>query len=207
MRFGLVAAVTVPLANSVPLRANGLLTGSGDHQQGHTSSRAVGGAGLTRELTDVYGPRLTGSSHVRTAGDFVLHRLKQWGWTARDGSGGDHSAPVGPPIASLPSRRAGVVCSARLFESLDARYARRAGRRRRDGVIENAKDFDRFRRTLRNAFELTTSIAQTTPRANIQSARDSAEDLSAMARKDRPVQTVREVPTDGPSAPTICESS
>lgn len=34
---------------------------------------------LARELTDVYGPRLTGSPHLKAAGDLVIQRLKKWG--------------------------------------------------------------------------------------------------------------------------------
>jgi carboxypeptidase Q len=34
---------------------------------------------LARELTDIYGPRLTGSPHLKAAGTIVLQRLKQWG--------------------------------------------------------------------------------------------------------------------------------
>ena len=34
---------------------------------------------LARELTDVYGPRLTGSPHLKAAGSIAFQRLKQWG--------------------------------------------------------------------------------------------------------------------------------
>jgi hypothetical protein len=34
---------------------------------------------LARELTDIYGPRLTGSPHLKAAGDVVIRRLHGWG--------------------------------------------------------------------------------------------------------------------------------
>ena len=43
-------------------------------------------------LTDVYGPRLTGSPHLRGAGGYVIERLKGWGVAARF----DRWGPFGP---------------------------------------------------------------------------------------------------------------
>ena len=46
------------------------------HEEAETQSEVMT---LARELTDVYGPRLTGSPHLKAAGDFVIRHLKKWG--------------------------------------------------------------------------------------------------------------------------------
>ena len=46
------------------------------HDEAETRSEVMN---LARELTDVYGPRLTGSPHLKAAADVVIRRLKQWG--------------------------------------------------------------------------------------------------------------------------------
>jgi hypothetical protein len=45
-------------------------------EEAETRSEAMD---VARELTDVYGPRLTGSPHLKAAGDTVIRRLKRWG--------------------------------------------------------------------------------------------------------------------------------
>lgn len=46
------------------------------HDEAETQSEVMN---LARELTDVYGPRLTGSPHLKAAGEAVVQHLKKWG--------------------------------------------------------------------------------------------------------------------------------
>lgn len=117
---------------------------------------------LARELTDVYGPRLTGSPHLTAAGDFVIQRLRQWGidrarferwgpfgpgWTA-DRFVALAVAPVAFPLhaypkAWTPGTPGDVVAEAEL------------------AVIENDSDFDAHRGRLRGKFVLTSPPSAT----------------------------------------------
>jgi hypothetical protein len=60
-------------------------------------------------LTDVYGPRLTGSANIKKAGDWSVERMKEWGLTnvaleawPDDGSGQNLTFPCGWENTVLP---------------------------------------------------------------------------------------------------------
>jgi hypothetical protein len=46
-------------------------------------------------LTDVYGPRLTGSPGIQAAGEWVVRKANEWGWRMRSSKSGGRSGAVG----------------------------------------------------------------------------------------------------------------
>ncbi len=137
-------------------------------------------------LTDIYGPRLTGSPHLRAAGTFVIERLKEWGVTSVRF---ERWGPFGPgwttdrfvalvaspspypllayPKAWTPGTGGSVVANAVL------------------AVVENERDFDTYRGTLKGAIVLTTRVqpnALAAPRPG--GPRYSAEELRALTEPD-----------------------
>jgi carboxypeptidase Q len=145
-------------------------------------------------LTDVYGPRLTGSPHLRPAGDFFIQRLKDWGVTnARP----ERWGPFGPgwttdrfialavsptpfplaayPKAWTPGTEGEVVADAVL------------------AVIEKDADFATYRGKLRGLFVLTAPITDSSsqPAVAAPSPRYSTDDLKALAQVDHAVREGR----------------
>ncbi len=132
-------------------------------------------------LTDVYGPRLTGSPHLRGAGDYVVQRLKSWGVSARV----ERWGPFGPgwttdrfvamavaptpfpllafPKAWTPGTQGPVVATATL------------------AVIAREQDFATYKGRLKGQFVLVAP-AVTTPAApaRVGGPRLSDADLRAL---------------------------
>lgn len=78
-RFTILAAVTVALA--APLQAQMMDRPDLDaiykiKQEGFQNSQVMD---IVSWLTDVYGPRLTGSPNIRTAGEWAVQKLTGWG--------------------------------------------------------------------------------------------------------------------------------
>lgn len=138
-------------------------------------------------LTDLYGPRLTGSPHLRAAGAFVVQRLKDWGvGTARLERWGPFGpgwttdrfialavAPVPYPLdaypkAWTPGTEGSVVANAVL------------------AVIETERDFDTYRGKLKGTFVLTTPARTAAEGASPQprSPRYSDDELRALTQAD-----------------------
>ncbi|MEQ1870143.1 MAG: M20/M25/M40 family metallo-hydrolase [Vicinamibacterales bacterium] len=133
-------------------------------------------------LTDIYGPRLTGSPHLRAAGTFVVEQLKKWGITS---ARFERWGPFGPgwttdrfvalvaspspypllafPKAWTPGTGGSVVANAVL------------------AVIENERDFDTYRGTLKGAIVLTAPVRPNAlPAPRRGDPRYSAEELRAL---------------------------
>jgi hypothetical protein len=85
LRVSLVSAVAVSalIAVTLPLRASETIDYDGINKikaQGlNTATSKV--MEIMSYLTDVYGPRLTGSPNVKKAGDWAVSQLKEWGLT------------------------------------------------------------------------------------------------------------------------------
>jgi hypothetical protein len=123
-------------------------------QQADTQFEAMD---LARELTDVYGPRLTGSPHMKAAGDVVIRRLKQWGidsarferwgpfgpgWTS-DRFVALAVAPAAFPLQAYPKAWTPGTAGEIVAEALIA-------------PVQDEKDFDKYRGKLLGKFVLTS---------------------------------------------------
>ena len=117
---------------------------------------------ITSYLTDVYGPRLTGSPNIRMAGDYARSKLIEWelvnaelelwgpfgrGWTNDRFSAhmtimGQSYPMIGYPKAWTPGTR-GVVRGEAVL-----------------AVIESSEDIDKFRGQLDGKFVLTQSMPE-----------------------------------------------
>jgi hypothetical protein len=132
-------------------------------------------------LTDVYGPRLTGSPHLRAAADYVVARLTDWGlqnvkferwgpfgpgWT-NDRFSAFALAPQAYPLIAYskpwtPGTTGDLVAEAVL------------------APIDTESDFQRFRGKLAGKFVLIARPAELSIRAN-EPLRYSADDLRKLA--------------------------
>ena len=112
---------------------------------------------LARELTDVYGPRLTGSPHLKAAADVIIRRLKQWGvgsaqlerwgpfgpgWTS-DRFVALAVAPAAFPLQAYPKAWTPGTAGEIVAEAVMA-------------PVHGEKDFDMYRGKLRGKFVLTS---------------------------------------------------
>jgi hypothetical protein len=140
---------------------------------------------IARELTDIYGPRLTGSPHLRAAAERVVGRLKRWGvQNARV----ERWGPVGPgwttdrfvalvvspvPFAlhAFPKAWTPGTAGALVGEAAMA-------------VIRDESDLDKYRGRLRDKFVLTAPPVDSASHAPVPTGRYSTEQLSAMKRHD-----------------------
>ena len=129
------------------------------HDEASTRSQVMS---LARELTDVYGPRLTGSPHLKAAGDVVIRRLKEsgidnarferWGpfgpgWTS-DRFVALAVAPVAYQLHAYPKAWTPGTLGEVVAEAILA-------------PIESDLDFDTYRGKLRGKFVLTTPAGET----------------------------------------------
>ena len=123
-------------------------------QQADTQSEAMD---LARELTDVYGPRLTGSPHMKAAGDVVIRRLKQWGV---DSARFERWGPFGPGWTSDRFVALAVAPAAFPLQAYPKAWTPgTAGEIVAEAVIapvHDERDFDRYRGKLRGKFVLTS---------------------------------------------------
>ena len=123
-------------------------------QQADTQSEAMD---LARELTDVYGPRLTGSPHMKAAGDVVIRRLKQWGV---DSARFERWGPFGPGWTSDRFVALAVAPAAFPLQAYPKAWTPgTAGEIVAEAVIapvHDEKDFDLYRGKLRGKFVLTS---------------------------------------------------
>jgi hypothetical protein len=150
----------------------------------------------TSYLTDVYGPRLTGSPAIRQAADWAEQRLKQWDLanvhreTWRFGRGWENrrfvALAVSPraypliayPKAWTPGTNGPVTAEAVL------------------AVISSDKDFDQFRGRLRGKFVLTAAPPQPNSRYDALGRRYGDEDLTRLTEPPQPRQGPRGTPPD-----------
>jgi hypothetical protein len=183
----IIAALAVsPFAQTVTdeadLKALGLIK-----QEATERSQLMETAGY---LTDVYGPRLTGSPQLKAAADFILQRLITW---KLQNSRYERFGPFGPgwtndrfvalalapdaygllayPKAWTPGTPGDVIADAVL------------------APVETERDFDRYRGKLRGKFVLTMPIqpAPAAPSANRLTY--SSEDLQGLATPGTPARS------------------
>ena len=109
-------------------------------------------------LTDIYGPRLTGSPNLKAAADFVIDKLKGWGIAdARPELWG----PFGPGWSN--DRFSALAVSPQSFPLIAYPKAWTPGTTgdvRAEAVearVDRESDFDTYRGTLRDKFVLTTA--------------------------------------------------
>lgn len=134
-------------------------------------------------LTDVYGPRLTGSPNIKEAGEWAQKTMKEWGlvnvhteaWPF--GRGWQNvrfsASAVTPraypliayPKAWTPGTNGPVTGDAVL------------------AVIQTEKDFDTFRGKLRGKFVLSSSLREVAPHFTPQAHRYDSEELAAIAKQ------------------------
>ena len=127
---------------------------------------------LARELTDSYGPRLTGSPHMKAAGDFVIRRLgefgvkdarfERWGpfgpgWTT-DRFVALAVAPAPFPLQAYPKAWTPGTAGEVVAEAVLA-------------TIASAADFAAYRGKLRDKFVLTQPVAGASSPAQLEFAR------------------------------------
>jgi carboxypeptidase Q len=132
-------------------------------------------------LTDVYGPRLTGSPHLRAAADYIVPRLTAWGlqnvkferwgpfgpgWT-NDRFSAFALAPQAYPLIAYPKPWTPGTTGDLVAEAVLA-------------PIDNESEFQRFRGKLAGKFVLIARPAELSIRAN-KPWRYSADDLRKLA--------------------------
>jgi carboxypeptidase Q len=127
-------------------------------------------------LTDLYGPRLTGSPNLKAAGDYLVDKLKSWGL---ENAGPELWGPFGPGWSNDRfSAQAVSPLSFPLLAYPKAWTPGTVGDVRAEAVvarIERDGDFDAYRGRLRDKFVLT-------PRQPSDGSPDS-EDAIAFARR------------------------
>ncbi|HEY7292694.1 MAG TPA: M20/M25/M40 family metallo-hydrolase [Vicinamibacterales bacterium] len=134
-------------------------------------------------LTDVYGPRLTGSPNIKEAGDWAQKTMKDWGLvnvheeTWPFGRGWQNqkmiAMAVSPraypliayPKAWTPGTNGPVTAEATI------------------AVVENDKDFDKFRGKLRGKFVLATEMRDVPAHFDPQGHRYTESELAELAKQ------------------------
>jgi carboxypeptidase Q len=134
-------------------------------------------------LTDVYGPRLTGSPNIREAADWAQGKMKEWGlanvhlenWPFGRGWQNQRfvAAAVNPrayPLIGFPKAwtpgTAGPISGEAVLAS-----------------IQNEKDFETWRGKLRGKFVLTTAMRQVNARFEPLGRRFSEVELTDLAKQ------------------------
>ena len=147
-------------------------------------------------LTDVYGPRLTGSPNLKAAANFVVDRLTAWGlqnprletW-GPFGPGWSNDrfvalaiTPQSYPLIAYPKAwtpgTAGTITAEAVMVQIDTE-----------------SDFDTYRGKLRGKFVLTTTPRDVRAQFDPSGRRYSDEDLSNVAKQPSPR------PSGGPGGP------
>jgi hypothetical protein len=138
-------------------------------------------------LTDVYGPRLTGSPNVKAAADYVIGRLTAWGmqnprlesW-GPFGPGWSNDrfvalavSPQSYPLIAYPKAWTPGTQGTVTAEALMAR-------------IESESDFQTYRGKLRGKFVLTTAMREARAQFEALGRRYSDDDLSNLAKQAVP---------------------
>jgi hypothetical protein len=135
-------------------------------------------------LTDVYGPRLTGSPNIRAAGEWAVKEMRGWGlsnvqletwgefgrgWT-NDRFAAHLLAPTTAPLIGYPKAWTPGTKGAVRADAVMA-------------VIESERDFEQHRGRLKGKFVLTTSARPVTAHFESAARRFSDDELAARARQ------------------------
>lgn len=135
-------------------------------------------------LTDVYGPRVTGSPHVKTAADYVIERLIDWGL---QNPRLERWGPFGPGWSN--GRFVALAISPRAYPLIaypKAWTPGTPGDLTVDAVmalVEDESDFEKYRGKLHGKFVLTEAARAVSARFEAPARQYSPEDLSNLARQ------------------------
>src|SRR2546427_1147367 len=134
-------------------------------------------------LTDVYGPRLTGSPNIKEAADWAQKTMKDWGlanvhletWPFGLGWQSQRFAanaltPRAYPLIAYPKAWTPGTNGPVTGEAVIA-------------VINNEKDLDTFRGKLRGKFVLTTAMRDVTPQFTAPGHRYTDAELADLAKQ------------------------
>jgi hypothetical protein len=148
-------------------------------------------------LTDVYGPRLTGSPNLRTAGEYATKKLTEWGlanaklepwgpfgrgWS-NEGFTLQAVSPQVFPIIAYPKAWTPGTDGPLTADAVIA-------------VIDSDKDFDQFKGKLKGKFVLVSPLRDVAPHWNAESHRYTAAELDELAMQPEP-----RLPGVGPNQP------
>ncbi len=141
---------------------------------------------LESYLTDVYGPRLTGSPNIKEAGDWAQKTLRDWGLVNVH----DEPWPFGRGWQN--QRFVAVAVTPRAYPLIGFAKAWTPGTsgpvtaEAAMAVIEGDKDFDQYRGKLRGKFVLTTPMRDVKPSMEPLGRRYAEADLNELARQPDP---------------------
>lgn len=134
-------------------------------------------------LTDVYGPRLTGSPNIREAADWTQKTMKEWGlanvhvetWPFGRGWQNEKTiamavAPRAYPLIAYPKAWTPGTNGPVTAEATIA-------------VVNDEKDFDKFRGTLRGKFVLGAAMREVPARFDALGHRFSEQELADLAKQ------------------------
>jgi hypothetical protein len=139
-------------------------------------------AAVARNLTDVYGPRLTGSPHLKASADYVVDRLHAWGI---QNASYERWGPFGPGWTT--DRFIALALAPQSYPLLAFPKAWTPGTQGEviaDAVfapIETDQDFESHRGRLRGKFVLTTTPKETRAPAVVKRVY-SDDDLAALSQ-------------------------
>ena len=185
--FALSAVSTMLVAAALPLSAQWPATEKLDldaiyriKDEGLQRSKVME---IESYLTDVYGPRLTGSPNMKEAGDWAMKTMKDWGlanvhseaWPFGRGWQNQRFVAlavtprayplVGFPKAWTPGTNGPVTGDAVI------------------AVINNEKDFETFRGKLRGKFVLSTAMRDVQPQMTAPGHRYSDDELAELSKQ------------------------
>jgi hypothetical protein len=134
-------------------------------------------------LTDVYGPRLTGSPNIKEAADWAQKTMKEWGLANVK----TEDVAVRPRLAESALRRqrrhAARLSADRVPESVDARHQRPVTGEAVMAVITSDKDFDTYRGKLRGKYVLSVAMREVTPQFEPPGHRYNDAELADLAKQ------------------------
>ncbi len=154
---------------------------------------------LTSYLTDVYGPRLTGSPNLKAAADYTVGKLTEWGatnvklepwgpfgrgWT-NEGFSFQAVAPqvfpiIGYPKAWTPGTNGPVTGDAVIV------------------VIEKEEDFAKYKGQLKGKFVLASALQDVPAHFEPDGKRYTEEQLDELSAQPDPSQRTQRFPPGGP---------
>lgn len=142
---------------------------------------------ITSYLTDVYGPRLTGSPNLKAAAEWARQQLTEWGLANA------HLEPWGPFGRGWSSERfSAQVVSPRPFPLIGYAGAWTPGTNGAVtaeavvAVVDSEADFARFRGKLRGKVVLAQRVPAVQPLWDAPAHRMTAEELSNLAMQPAP---------------------
>jgi len=156
-------------------------------------------------LTDVHGPRLTGSSSIRAAAEWAVKKMTEWGltnprlekWTNPFGRGWSNerfyahvTAPQPFPLIGYPRAWSSGTDGLVTGEAVIA-------------VIESDQDFDKFRGQLRGKFVLSQRMRDVAARFEAPGRRYTDAELTQRAEQPVPAARPQQPTPFGPPGPPV----